>query len=1054
MVVLQKLSILLLAMIIPSVGFSQGEPGPLERTSYDTLQKAFHDPPSFYRSAPLWVWNDRVTKQQIEEQLLDFRNHGFGGVFIHPRPGLITPYLSEEWLALCRHAVTIGKKLGLKVWLYDENSYPSGFAGGHVPAALPEAVKTGLKMVTAQEMPAQFEVDPLIVLAKDSSGFADLSSQARKPVSGVREFKIFTLVRSEPSSWFGGFSYVDLMRPEVTRKFLEITMGAYKRAIGDEFGGVVPGVFQDEAEINPPWLADAPVISYTPALFQRFTEKWGYDLRTQLPSLFEDVGDWKRVRHNYYATLLDLFIAGWARPYYEYCTENRLLFTGHYWEHEWPRPAINPDNLAFAAYAHMPGIDVLMNEFRTDTHAQFGNARAVREIRSAANQLGRERTLSETFGAGGWDMTFFDQKRIADWEYALGVNFVNQHLSYVTIKGARKRDHPLSFSYHEPWWGAYRMLADYYGRLSVAMSAGVQDNRVLVLEPTTTAWMHYAPKGKPDVLQSIGDRFQNFVNRLEAAQVEYDLASEDMLRSHGSAQDGKLTVGRRTYELVVLPPTLENLDGATLTLIGKYLAQHGRLLCYGPPPKFVDGVADSRIERLAASQPEGWVTSIDEGNVDAIFQAVSPAFAFGPEGASRPTFPFLFHQRRTFDGFELLFLANTDSSNAAQGSFTAKARACEMWDPFTGNIAPYPSTVAGGRLAVEFMIPPGGSLLLCLRDQSGASMPSVPRQWAEVPAKPIGAPVRLGPNVLTLDYCDLTLNGKTEKDLYFYQAQMKTYQRHGLEKNPWDNGVQYKTSILDRDRFDPTSGFAATFHFTVEKGVRRQSLRLVVERPELFRVAVNGHQVAALSRQWWLDKSFGLYEIGRWVKDGENTIEVSASPFTINSELEPVYLLGDFLLRPAEKGFRLVPASLIRPGRWDLQGLPFYSEGVRYSKEFHVAPGKSNAAAFVVGLGKWKGAVARVLVNGKDAGCIAFAPYEQDITKLVRPGRNEVSVIVYGTLKNTLGPHHRQPPLGRAWPGQFQVGAAGGYPPGTEYSVVGYGLFEDFMVKAGRGARQ
>ena len=60
--------------------------------------------------------------------------------------------------------------------------------------------------------------------------------------------------------------------------------------------------------------------------------------------------------------------------------------------------------------------------------------------------------MSETYGAGGWDLTFFDQKRIADWEFALGVNFVNQHLSYVTIMGARKRDHPQSFSYHEPWW--------------------------------------------------------------------------------------------------------------------------------------------------------------------------------------------------------------------------------------------------------------------------------------------------------------------------------------------------------------------------------------------------------------------------------------------------------------------------------------------------------------------------------------------------------------------------------------------------------------------------
>ena len=57
-----------------------------------------------------------------------------------------------------------------------------------------------------------------------------------------------------------------------------------------------------------------------------------------------------------------------------------------------------------------------------------------------------------------------------------------------------------------------------------------------------------------------------------------------------------------------------------------------------------------------------------------------------------------------------------------------------------------------------------------------------------------------------------------------------------------------------------------------------------------------------------------------------------------------------------------------------------------------------------------------------------------------------VEVHVIGTLKNTLGPHHNSPPLGRAWPGSFQQGAKGGRPPGKGYDFVGYGLFEDFKI--------
>jgi len=55
------------------------------------------------------------------------------GAFVHPRPGLITDYLSEDWFALYAYSLEVAERLGLDIWIYDENSYPSGFAGGHVP---------------------------------------------------------------------------------------------------------------------------------------------------------------------------------------------------------------------------------------------------------------------------------------------------------------------------------------------------------------------------------------------------------------------------------------------------------------------------------------------------------------------------------------------------------------------------------------------------------------------------------------------------------------------------------------------------------------------------------------------------------------------------------------------------------------------------------------------------------------------------------------------------------------------------------------------------------
>jgi len=300
-----------------------------------------------------------------------------------------------------------------------------------------------------------------------------------------------------------------------------------------------------------------------------------------------------------------------------------------------------------------------------------------------------------------------------------------------------------------------------------------------------------------------------------------------------------------------------------------------------------------------------------------------------------------------------------------------------------------------------------------------------------------------------LDYCDLTLGGKTEKDLYFYEAQLKTFRHHGLDRNPWDSAVQYKTNILDKDKFAPDSGFEAAFNFDVAEGVNPASIQAVVERPELFQVSINGQKIGPVKDRWWLDRAFGVFEIGNFVKPGNNQVRLKASPFTIHSELEPVYVLGDFGLEAQAKGFKVVPASELKlGGAWNTQGLPLYSGAVAYKKTYYLRMNDLRKNRFLVELGRWLGAVAEVKVNGKSAGVIAFEPARLDVTDFLTLGSNDVSVMVYGTLKNTLGPFHNNPRLGMAWPGSFQQGAKGGYPPGSAYSVVGYGLFDDFQLTA------
>src|SRR4030065_1168405 len=184
-----SLTFLALGLILAAAGASCAKQA--GTASYDSILRSFADPPAEYRSAPLWVWNHLMTRDEIKRQREDCKARGIGGAFIHPRPGLITPYLTDEWFSLCAHAVETGKSLGLKIWLYDENSYPSGFAGGHVPAEMPDAARAGLKMRKYDGPPPVLDLAPLIVLRKTLTGFEAVAGKVRPGTADAPAHSLF-----------------------------------------------------------------------------------------------------------------------------------------------------------------------------------------------------------------------------------------------------------------------------------------------------------------------------------------------------------------------------------------------------------------------------------------------------------------------------------------------------------------------------------------------------------------------------------------------------------------------------------------------------------------------------------------------------------------------------------------------------------------------------------------------------------------------------------------------------------------------------------------------
>jgi hypothetical protein len=1020
------------------------KPVPPAEDTFSWVREKFAQPPSAYSTMPFLVWNGEVTEQEIDRHLKAFQSQGIHGFFIHPRYGLITDYLSQRWFDLIGYTVKRARELGMEAWLYDENSFPSGSAGGHVNEEMPESWNQGqgLRQVKQTHLQPDTAKRYAAILRCNGSVWEDVTARAADWTGKDGEFTLYEITYYPRTAWYAGWSYVDLIKPGVTQKFLDVTMPGYEQAIGYAFGKTVPGIFSDEPNIEPP---SRESMRWTPDLFEQFKQRWGYDLAPALPSLFAETGDWKKVRHDYQSTLLDLFVERWSKPYFEYTEKHNLKWTGHVWEHAWPDPSNGPDNMAMYAWQQQPAIDMLFNQYAEGVNAQFGNVRSGRELASVASQMGRRRTLSETYGGAGWELRFEDMKRLGDWEYAMGINFMNQHLSYSTLVGGRKYDFPQSFGEHDPWWSQYHALADYFARLSLALSAGETRNDTLVIEPTTSAWMYAARPASSPHMQEIGESFQGFLNQLEAQQFEYDLGSEQIVREFGSNDGARFAIKQRAYSKVVLPPGTESLDKTTVALLEKFLAAGGTVISFVDPPKLIGGASSEVVPALAARYSARWKRLSRPAELRAAGVA-SLALDAQPGGK-------LFHLRRKLDGGDLFFLVNSSLDANATGAFTASGRFVQKLDAATGEFEPYSWRAAAAKetapkVSIPFDLPPAGSLLLYVSQKGVATnqaVPSSPKRPVETPVAPAGPlTVRaLSPNILKIDYLDLKLAGQEKKGVYFFTAQEEIFKHYGFAGNPWLSTTQFKTEILDKDHFPEDSGFEAAFHFNIAPGVPSSGMQAVVERPWLWKVLVNGVEVKAPEDATWIDPDFGRYDIAAQAHAGQNVLTLIAQPFTVHHELEPVYILGNFGVKAEPAGWSIVPAAALTTGPWKAQGLPFFSDKVEYSRHYTLKPGQPAS----VRLGKWWGTTAEVRVNGKSAGALVSRPWEVNIAPLVKDGDNEIDVVVYGSLKNVFGPHlgkmnrglvtpwsHRYPPTPLA------------QPAGADYDLDGYGLMEDFSV--------
>src|ERR1039458_6824231 len=160
-------------------------------------------------------------------------------------------------------------------------------------------------------------------------------------------------------------------------------------------------------------------------------------------------------------------------------------------------------------------------------------------------------------------------------------------------------------------------------------------------------------------LKEIGDSFFKLVMALEGAQVEYDIGDEDVIARHGSLDGKHLRIGNRTYQQVVLPPLIENLNSKTKA----FLDQVGTVAT-GMSPERVDGAATKASAGSPAALPADWMLKVN--TLVAELQDNQKKEGFGIERAQGDQ-GILFHHRRHVADGEILFLVNTSIEHPSSG---------------------------------------------------------------------------------------------------------------------------------------------------------------------------------------------------------------------------------------------------------------------------------------------------------------------------------------------------------------------------------------------------
>ncbi len=974
------------------------------------------------RGAPFWAWNSTLDIKKLRHQIRIMKQMGFGGFYMHSRTGLNTPYLGDEWFECIGSCIDEAEKQGMYAWLYDEDRWPSGAAGGIVTSD--DRFKARKIKYCKGDIDSRETLSRFAMKVKDSKILRMRRLQnGERPEKGEEIYSFFREYM-EKSSWFNGETYLDTMNPEAVKEFLNVTHQRYWEKFHSKFASVVPGIFSDE----PCYIHGdvSECLPWTDSIPRQFAERFGYDLLDHIPELFFDTAEEvSRARHDFYDLITELFVKAFSFQIGEWCEKHNLQMTGHVLGEDLLSTQILyvGASMRFYEYMQIPGVDILTehwNVFNT-----------VKQCTSVARQFGKKRRLTESYACTGWDFPFAGHKALCDWQYAMGINRRCLHLAWYSMEAEAKRDYPASISFHSPWHEKYPVVENYFARLGAVIQEGNEIRDLLVIHPIESLWSIMIKdipstdieqenrKVKPGCKALDGyyservnvlDRaFTDLTNLLLRENIDFDFGDEEIISRCASATEDVFRIGQADYRMILIPE-LKTVRTSTLAMLKQF---NGPVFYLGTPPRYVDAVPSD----AAAEAYRNFISASRNDLAEKISGYERRVSVCEPDG--RQAQSVLFRLADCGDSYSF-FLCNTSMPFTSElkmaplvydrrisyPSLDAVIRIPDRGplhelDMETGSVYRVPCSYKNGAYHFHTALNELQTRMFLfsaenIPEEKEPPPPAETTYLRDLPSTAI--PYELDEqNVLVLDHAAYTIDhGPRRGPAYILhiddelRAQLGEVPRGGMMVQPWMAGKNHSWKKADLE-------LEYTFQCDI---VPSKDCRLAIEHPEFYRIEFNGVVLKQESCGFWIEEVLTCLRLPcQRFRNGDNTLRLFSQYDCGQRGLECLYILGEFGVGNQDTIIRL--PSALDFGDWCGQGLPNYAGNLKYRFEI------SEPQPSILKFGKWRGVLLGVQIDEEEERLLPWPPYQVSL-----PGTCALTITVYGHRRNALGPFY----LKEKWP--------------------------------------